>query len=133
MTAAWDDELAELRALYLREASGRMDDLDRLLDLLHRDGSDAGALQDLRRGFHAFSGSGATYGLPAVTTLGLDAERRCTAVGAGPAVATDLEGWRDIVIALRREFATATPHTAGDTPPDSVAVERPLPSVFVVQ
>ena len=133
MTAAWDDELAELRALYLREASGRMDDLDRLLDLLHRDGGDAGALQDLRRGFHAFSGSGATYGLPAVSALGLEGERLCTAVGAGPAVATDLRGWRDAVTALRREFATAAPGPAADAPPDSVAVERPLPTVFVVQ
>jgi DNA-binding response OmpR family regulator len=133
LTASWDDELAELRVLYLREASGRMDELDRLLDLLRRDGGDAAALQDLRRGFHAFSGSGATYGLPAVSALGLEAERLCTTVGEGPAVATDLKGWRDVVTALRGEFATATSTGAADAPEDSLAVERPLPSVFVVQ
>jgi diguanylate cyclase (GGDEF)-like protein len=128
LTAAWDDELAELRAVYLREAHGRIDELDRALDLLDGDGSDARALQDLRRGFHAFTGSGATYGLPAVSALGLEAERQCTAVGSGPAVASDLESWRAAVNGLRREIAAADPQAAPAVEAVS-AVERPLPSV----
>ena len=133
MTTPWDDELAELRALYLREASGRIDELDRALDLLERDGSDARALQDLRRGFHAFTGSGATYGLPAVSTLGLEAERRCTAVGSGPAVVSDLEGWREAVNGLRRELAAADPEAGPADEGAARGVERPLPSLLVVQ
>jgi diguanylate cyclase (GGDEF)-like protein len=133
LTAPWDDELAELRAVYLREARGRIDELDRVLDVLDGDGADARALQDLRRGFHAFTGSGATYGLPAVSTLGLEAERRCTAVGAGPAVASDLASWREAVRGLRREIAAADPKGAPHSEAASGHSERPLPSVLVVQ
>jgi diguanylate cyclase (GGDEF)-like protein len=133
LTAPWDDELAELRALYLREAGGRIDELDHALDLLERDGSDARALQDLRRGFHAFTGSGATYGLPAVSTLGLEAERRCTTVGAGPAVVSDLEDWREAVNGLRRELAAADPQAGPAAEAAARGVERPLPSILVVQ
>jgi diguanylate cyclase (GGDEF)-like protein len=133
LTAAWDDELAELRTLYLREARGRIDVLDRLLDVLDRDGADGRALLDLRRGFHAFTGSGTTYGLPVVTALGVEAERCCSAVGSGPAVASDLKCWRDAVAALRREIAAAGPGTAV-LPEDPVhGAERPPPSVLVVQ
>lgn len=132
MTADWDDELAELRAVYLREARGRIDELDRALDLLERDGSDARALRDLHRGFHGFSGSGATYGLPAVSALGLEAERQCTAVGSGPAVVSDLEAWRKAVNGLRREIAAADPQAAPAAEVPGGA-ERPLPTVLVVQ
>jgi len=49
VSADWEEELSALRVLYLREARGRLDDLDRLLELLERDGGDARSLQDLRR------------------------------------------------------------------------------------
>lgn len=135
MSTEWDGELAGLRGLYVREAGGRLDDLDRLLDLLDRDGGDAHALQELRRGFHGFAGSGATYGLPAVTTFGLDAERRCTAVGGGPAVGSDVAAWREAVSGIRRQVESATsppdttiaPSGAGTTEP-----EIAVPIVLVV-
>ena len=112
MSGGWDDELAELRVLYLREGGARLGELERWLDALERDGADARALGELRRGFHSFAGSGATYGLPAVSSLGLDAERRCTSVGAGPAVASDLRAWRETVAGLRREIESAAPDIA---------------------
>jgi diguanylate cyclase (GGDEF)-like protein len=126
----WDGDLDELRTLYVREAGGRLDDLERLLDLLDHDGGDTRALQDLHRGFHAFAGSGATYGLPAVSTLGQEGERRCGAVGSGPAVAADLRFWRETVAGLRREIASATTRAAGTASPDpdeAAAGEPPAP------
>src|SRR5262249_33121710 len=116
------------------------DDVDGVLDLLDGDGGDAEALQDLRRAFHGFAGSGATYGLAAVSRLGLDGERRCTTVGAGPAVAADLRAWRESVAALRREIAAASakggaagavPGEAGEQEPSSP--ERALPVVLVIE
>jgi len=133
LSTAWDDELADLRAVYLREARGRIDDLDRALDLLARDGSDPRALLELRRGFHALTGSGATYGMPAVSALALEAERRCTAVGSGPAVASDLKSWRETVTGLRREFAAADPRAAPAPEAPARGVERPAPSILVVE
>jgi len=133
VTGPWDEELAALRTLYLRESGGRIDDLDRVLERLERDGSDARALQDLRRGFHGFAGSGTTYGLPAVSALGLEGERRCSAVGAGPVVAADLKGWREGVAGLRREIAGAAPGGAAAPVEAGRDVERPMASVLVIQ
>jgi diguanylate cyclase (GGDEF)-like protein len=133
VTGPWDEELAALRTLYLRESGGRIDDLDRVLERLERNGSDARALQDLRRGFHGFAGSGTTYGLPAVSALGLEGERRCSAVGAGPVVAADLKGWREGVAALRREIAGAAPGGAAAPAQAGRDVERPMASVLVIQ
>ena len=126
MSADWDSELSALRVLYLREARGRLDDLDRILDLLERDGGDARALQDLRRAFHGFAGSGATYGLPAVSALGAEGERRCGAVRSGPAVASDLRLWREAAAALRREIEGAA--SAAST----ASTEPSLPTVLVI-
>ncbi len=133
MTGPWDDELTALRTLYLRESGARIDDLDRVLDRLERDGSDARALQDLRRGFHGFAGSGTTYGVPAVTALGLEGERRCSAAGSGPVVATDVKGWREDLAALRREILAAAQGGAAALGEAGRDVERPLPSVLVIQ
>jgi len=136
VSGGWDDELAELRVLYLREAGARLGELDRWLDALERDGADARALGELRRGFHSFAGSGATYGLPAVSSLGLDAERRCTSVGAGPAVASDLRAWRETVAGLRREIESAAPAAsppAPSTAPSAAAPAAVAPSVLVVE
>jgi diguanylate cyclase (GGDEF)-like protein len=136
MSADWDDELAELRALYLREAGGRLDELERALELLDRDGGDRRALHDLRHGFHAFAGSGATYGMPAVSALGREGERRCGAVGSGPAVAADLRCWREAVALLRREIASATDGAvpaAPDGKEDPAAPAPPATTVLVIE
>lgn len=137
MSAEWDDELAALRSLYLREAGVRLDDLDRVLDLLDRDGADALSLQELRRGFHGFAGSGTTYGLPAVSALGLEGERRCTAVRAGPAVETDVRAWREGLAAVRREIQTAASGGAASTSDegakaDASVADHPVSTVLVV-
>jgi diguanylate cyclase (GGDEF)-like protein len=126
VTADWDPELAALREVYLREAGGRLDDLDRVLDILDQDGGDGPALLELRRGFHGFAGSGATYGMPAVSVLGLEAERRCTAVGPGPAVASDVRAWRASLAAIRREIQSAWSPPAA-TPPAAMPLESGPP------
>ena len=136
MSGGWDDELAELRVLYLREAGARLGELERWLDALERDGADARALAEVRRAFHSFAGSGATYGLPVVSSLGLDAERRCTSVGVGPAVAADVRAWRETVAGLRREIESATPTAsspAASTAPSAAAPPPMASSVLVVE
>jgi diguanylate cyclase (GGDEF)-like protein len=134
VSEGWDDELAELRVLYVREASVRLLDLERHVDVLEKDGGDARALGELRRGFHSFAGSGTTYGLPAVSALGLDGERRCTSVGAGPAVAADLRAWREALAGLRREIASASEAAAPSSAPAALPAPAPVaPSVLVVE
>jgi diguanylate cyclase (GGDEF)-like protein len=122
VSTGWDDELSALRVLYLREARGRLDEIDRLLDLLERDGSDARSLEDLRRAFHGFAGSGTTYGLPGVSALGLEGERRCEAVRSGPAVASDLRIWREAAAALRREIDGARAAAPASDAPSAATV-----------
>ena len=133
MTDGWDDELAALRVLYLREAKSRLDELDRMLDHLDADGADARALQDVRRAFHGFAGSGATYGMPAVSALGLEGERRCGAVRSGPAVDSDLRFWRETAAALRGEIegaATAAPPVFDIPAPPTVVVADEDPAAL---
>lgn len=107
MTTGWDDELAHLRELYLGEAVPRLESLDRALEVLARTPGDRGALASLRRGFHSFAGSGATYGLDVLSILGAEGERRVEDVGTAAPVASDLAFWRRVTADLRREVARA--------------------------
>ena len=100
---SWDDAVAELRAEYLREAAGRLEEIDRLLDALSRDGADEPSFRELLRRFHGFAGSGTTYGLPQITALGLEGERECAALLARAEAPTskDLHHWHALLGQLR--------------------------------
>ena len=102
--------------------------------MLETDGAQPHALQDVRRGFHAFTGSGATYGMPAVSTIALEGERRCTGVGSGPAVRSDVECWRDALVRLRGEIssAAASAQPARAPAPKPEAATPPPPPVVAV-
>ena len=70
-----DSLLAELRARFREAARIRLVEMTVLLGCLERDLSDAAALQQLARHFHALAGMGGTYGFPRVTELADEAER----------------------------------------------------------
>jgi diguanylate cyclase (GGDEF)-like protein len=70
-----DSLLAELRGRFREAARIRLVEMTVLLGCLERDLSDAAALQQLAKHFHALAGMGGTYGFPRVTELGDEAER----------------------------------------------------------
>ena len=126
---SWDDAVAELRAEYLREAAGRLEEINRLLDVLSRDAADDTAFRDLLRRFHGFAGSGTTYGLPQITALGLEGERECaTLLARGQApTAKDLHHWHALLGQLRAALDGAG--TPAGAPSAAAQAARPAPAV----
>lgn len=133
---SWDDAFEELRLRFIREAGPRLDEIDRLLSLLAQGPQDADTLRDLMRRFHGFAGSGGTYGLPAVTSLGLEGERACNDLlrdEASPKPA-DLDRWRALVASLRDAVPFGPPPatTARSVPPSpSQPTARPVEILVV--
>ena len=110
---SWDDAVAELRAEYLREAAGRLEEIDRLLDALSRDATDEASFRELLRRFHGFAGSGTTYGFPRVTQLGREGESTCMAAGrraAGEPTPQELAGWEKVTAGPFRSLVLEGDH-----------------------
>jgi diguanylate cyclase (GGDEF)-like protein len=130
---SWEDAYSHLRASFVHEAAGRLEQVTKLLDALAANSADSASFLELRRRFHAFAGAGTSYGLPDVTALGLRGERACAALirqGSAPGP-EDLERWREIVEGLRAVFATAregtsetprAPATPAPHGPDSILI-----------
>jgi diguanylate cyclase (GGDEF)-like protein len=131
---SWDDAIAELRGEYMREAAGRVEAIDRLLDALARQPDDEAALRDLLRRFHGFAGSGTTYGLPQVTALGLEGERECAALLARRAVLTakDLHHWHALLGQLRAALDGAAAPGAPRPPEREAGPAAAVPDILVI-
>ena len=123
---SWNDMVAELRAEFIRGSLRRVEEADRLLELLEKDPSDQAALRDLMRRFHGFAGSGSTYGFPMVTRLGEEAEREAFGLlrsGQLPDAALAAR-WRAALDVLRRELVSGTAGVTGEV---SGPPSRPIP------
>ena len=67
---SWEDAYTNLRASFVHEAAGRLEQITKLLDALAANPADSASFLELRRRFHAFAGAGTSYGFPEVTALG---------------------------------------------------------------
>jgi diguanylate cyclase (GGDEF)-like protein len=116
---SWEEAFEELRVQFFREAGPRLDEIERLLDLLAREPADADALRGLMRAFHGFAGSGLTYGLPQLTAHGLSGELSCSEVLSGGAAprADALTDWRGLLESMR----AALPAASGEKVPAPVS------------
>jgi len=130
---SWDDLIEELRAEFIRGSLARLDEAERLLGLLEKDASDGEVVRDLMRRFHAFAGSGSTYGFPGVTRLGEEAERDTFAQvrsGTLPAPA-DLQRWRAALEAIRRELLSEAPAPSATVAPPPRVIPEPFDILVV--
>jgi diguanylate cyclase (GGDEF)-like protein len=121
---SWEETLRDLRAGYLRESAAKLDGLGAAVQALAAHPDDEDLLGDLLRRFHAFAGSGRTYGFPQVSALGLQGETRCAQLAreGHPPAADDLDGFRTLVEALKAEFGAAGAQSA---PAKSVPAKPP--------
>jgi chemotaxis protein histidine kinase CheA len=76
---SFEAELREMRREYVIESAARLTQLQELIDAAVRSG-DPEALGPLSRKFHAFTGSGRTYGFERVTAFGAEGEMLCDAL-----------------------------------------------------
>jgi hypothetical protein len=106
----WAEALEGLRADYLRDSPARLDAIAGLIARLEGRPSGA-ALGELRTRFHGLSGSGLTYGFPAVSVLGSRGEEACRAAIQADAKPSsgDFAEWRIVLDALHRELDRRTP------------------------
>ena len=106
---SWDEIYAGIRAQFVAHSVDRLDDVERSLDGLEANPDDANHLAAVRVHFHKLSGSGGTYGFPAITSLCLSGELRCRLLldtGGVPAP-EDVADWREILASIRAELAAA--------------------------
>jgi len=113
---SWESTLRALTVEYVQGSGGRLDDAQALLAGLREHPNDASKLRLLKRAFHAFAGSGGTYGFTRVSSLGLEGEQGCLDVLAAglPVPPGQLARWGSIIEDLRREFSLAA--TTSPTP-----------------
>jgi CheY-like chemotaxis protein len=126
---SWDEMIAALRVDFLRDAAARLAMLREALDGLAASPTDLACLSSARRGFHAFAGSGATYGFPEVSALARPVDEACAehvASGTFPDPA-ELAAWREAMDGIARVV-----HEATGAPQVPEAVETG-PSVLCVE
>lgn len=102
----FEETFSRLRLRYLEKARARCDGFERALEGLESTAADGDALDEIRQSFHKLSGSGATYGFPRVSELGLQGELACDVIRkrGGLVDRDDVEELRVLVAALRSEF-----------------------------
>jgi chemotaxis protein histidine kinase CheA len=103
---SFEETFSRLRLRYLEKARARCDGFLAVLERLESTEADGEALDEIRQSFHKLSGSGATYGFPRVSEIGLQGELACDAIRkrAGLVRCDDVDALRQLVDALRREF-----------------------------
>jgi len=131
---SWEDTLKELRVEYIRESRDKLEDVERLLARLSTAVTDDGALQALLRRFHGFAGSGATYGFPQVSTLGLEGERVCReSLESGGASTAALARWMGLRDELKAQFSAIQGQVAAAGRPRDEGLREPRkPDILVV-
>src|ERR1019366_5923263 len=80
MDTSWLRSFRELREQFAEGAGERLAAIDAALDRLLVEPGDAESLSELRVRFHGLSGTGATFGFPRVSVLGVEGEHACDAV-----------------------------------------------------
>lgn len=103
---SFEETFSRLRLRYLEKARSRCDGFIAVLERLESTATDGEALDEIRQSFHKLSGSGATYGFPRVSELGLQGELACDAIRkrGGLVRRDDVDSLRQLVDTLRREF-----------------------------
>jgi diguanylate cyclase (GGDEF)-like protein len=131
---SWEEAIRELRGEYIRESRGKLAHMEGLLALLTNAPSDRDPLQDLLRRFHGFAGSGATYGFPRVSAIGLEGEKICRAIAEDerPATPQSLERWRALHAELKSQFPSEEPDASPHHPTPEPTRHAPRPADILV-
>jgi diguanylate cyclase (GGDEF)-like protein len=103
---SWHRTFRDLRVQFAEGAGERLAAIDAALDRLLVEPGETKSLSELRVRFHGLSGTGATFGFPRVSVLGVEGEHACDAVleaGRTPTL-EEIRAWRRLVQEIREEF-----------------------------
>jgi diguanylate cyclase (GGDEF)-like protein len=121
--SSWRRTLRELRGQFAEGAADRLAAIDGALDRLLAKPEDRESLAEVRLRFHGLSGTGATFGFPRVSVLGVEGEHACDAVleaGRSPTL-EEIQAWRRLLQEVREEFR------ADVAPLEAVSAEHSTP------
>lgn len=127
MDSSWRRTFRELRGQFAEGAGERLLAIDGALDRLLARPEDRESLAEVRLRFHGLSGTGATFGFPRVSVLGMQGEHACDAVAeaARSPTSEEIRTWRELVEevreAFRAEAAPAEKEPTGTTEPGGAA------------
>lgn len=134
MDSSWRRTFRELRGQFAEGAGERLAAIDGALDRLLARPEDRESLAEVRLRFHGLSGTGATFGFPRVSVLGMQGEHACDAVAEARRSPTseEIRAWRELVEEVREAFrAEAAPAERGPTGPAEPAGAAAVPSAPV--
>jgi len=123
----WHERARALRAQYLKAAGERLARLEGALDTLRAQPGNSDAIRELHQQFHALSGTGAPYGFPSLSRLGLEGQDLCARVRRDPALASpgDIDRAGELIARLGDEIARGI--EAETSLADAMAAEGPEP------
>jgi len=106
MDSSWRRTFRELRGQFAEGAGERLAAIDGALDRLLARPEDGASLAEARLRFHGLSGTGATFGFPRVSVLGMQGEHACDAVAEADRSPTseEIQAWRKLVEEVREAF-----------------------------
>jgi diguanylate cyclase (GGDEF)-like protein len=130
-TESWEAAMRGLRLEFVLDARSRLCEMEKDLGALAAEPKDPKALEALMRAFHAFSGSGTTYGFQRITELGKVSEQECLVqIREGTTPTTgDLERWRQRALELHAELDSPNEPPSEDratAPPRPVSFKPPV-------
>ena len=104
--SSWHRTFREMRGQFAEGAEERLAAIDGALDRLLARPEDAESLAEVRLRFHRLSGTGATFGFPRVSVLGIEGEHACDAVAEAARSPTpgEIRAWRELVEQVREAF-----------------------------
>jgi diguanylate cyclase (GGDEF)-like protein len=128
------EAVSALYAEYAREAAAELGHLLLLLGRLEREPGDRDVLEQLMRGFHSFAGSGGTFGVPALSAIGSQAEEiamRALTAGA-PLTAAERQRLAALATAIAAQLAEPPREEEVARREPSVAAAPPAPALSVL-
>ncbi len=128
------EAVSALYAEYAREAAAELGQLLLLLSRLEREPGDRDVLEQLIRAFHSFAGSGGTFGVPALSAIGSEAEGLAMRALAARAPLTAAERQRLAALATAIAAQLAEPPRAEELArrEPSVAAASPAAALSVM-
>jgi diguanylate cyclase (GGDEF)-like protein len=127
--SSWRRTFRELRGQFAEGAGERLAAIDGALDRLLAKPEDRESLAEVRLRFHGLSGTGATFGFPRVSVLGMQGEHACDAVAeAGRTPTPDEIGtWRELVEEVREAFRADAAIAGGEPAGTAVPAKAATP------
>lgn len=108
---SWNEILTYLRSGYIQDSLERVERMARQLSRLDMEPDDGELLYELRREFHGMTGSGTSYGFPALSEIGREGEQDLIRhlTQGGPTTFEERHRWHELLERARSSLVPFQP------------------------